>query len=131
MRVITYGTFDTLHYGHIALLQRAKALGNYLVVGVSTDEFNALKGKAAHFDYAQRVAFLESLSCIDLIIPEKNWEQKRHDIHDFNIDIFAIGDDWAGKFDYLSEFCQVKYLSRTPTISSTLMRQSISQFDGK
>lgn len=129
MRIITYGTFDTLHYGHIALLLRAKALGNYLVVGVSTDDFNALKGKTAYFKYEQRVAFLESLSCIDLIIPEKNWEQKRHDIIEYNIDIFAIGDDWAGKFDYLADLCQVKYLSRTPTISSTLMRQSITQSD--
>ncbi len=122
MRVITYGTFDTLHYGHILLLNRAKAMGNYLIVGISSDEFNKSKGKIAHFDFETRKSFLESLRCVDLIIPEHHWEQKRDDIVTHKADIFTMGDDWAGKFDDLSDLCEVRYLSRTPNVSSTLLR---------
>lgn len=125
MRVITYGTFDTLHYGHILLLERAKAMGDYLIVGISSDEFNEGKGKTAHFDYEARKRLLESLRCVDLIIPEHNWEQKPHDIKKYNADIFTMGSDWQGKFDELSSLCEVRYLPRTPRISSTMIRDTV------
>lgn len=129
MRVITYGTFDTLHYGHILLLERAKKLGDYLIVGISTDEFNEGKGKKANFDFDTRKALLQSLRCVDLIIPEHNWGQKREDIVKHKVDVFTIGDDWAGKFDDLSDICDVQYLTRTPNVSSTLLRQVLAQAD--
>ncbi|MWD29648.1 glycerol-3-phosphate cytidylyltransferase [Aquicoccus sp. SCR17] len=126
MRVITYGTFDTLHYGHILLLERARAMGDYLIVGISSDEFNEGKGKRAHFDYETRKRLLQSLRCVDLIIPEHSWEQKREDIVAHKADIFIMGDDWKGKFDDLSDLCEVHYLPRTPNVSSTLMRQHLA-----
>lgn len=121
-RVITYGTFDLLHYGHIELLRRAKALGDYLVVALSSDEFNDLKGKRSHFDYAKRNEMLAAIKYVDEIIPEHNWEQKRPDIKEHGIDIFVMGEDWKGEFDDLRDICQVVYLPRTPDISSTAIK---------
>lgn len=127
MRVITYGTFDTLHYGHIFLLERAKNLGDYLIVGISTDEFNEGKGKKAHFDFETRKKLLMSLRCVDFVIPEENWEQKRSDIVKYDVDVFTIGDDWKGKFDDLKELCEVRYMPRTPSVSSTLLRRHLAE----
>lgn len=127
-RVITYGTFDLLHYGHINLLKRAKALGDYLIVALSTDEFNALKGKKSYFSYDKRKALLEAIRYVDLVIPEENWEQKVNDIHEYHVDTFVIGDDWEGKFDFLKkEGCEVIYLPRTPEISTTQIKNSLGQ----
>lgn len=126
MRVLTYGTFDTLHYGHILLLNRAKEMGDYLIVAISSDEFNEGKGKKAHFDYEARKQLLATLRCVDLIIPEHNWAQKRTDIVEHKVDIFTMGDDWAGKFDDLSDLCEVRYLPRTPSVSSTILREHLA-----
>ena len=107
-RVITYGTFDLLHYGHINLLRRAKQLGDYLIVALSTDEFNSdKKNKVCYFSYEERKKLLESIRYVDLVIPEENWEQKRTDIPLYHIDTMVMGDDWEGKFDYLSDLCEV------------------------
>lgn len=126
-RVITYGTFDLLHYGHINLLKRAKALGDYLVVALSTDEFNALKNKKCYFSYEKREAFLEAIRYVDLVIPETSWEQKRSDMHEYHIDTFVMGDDWKGKFDFLKEEgVDVVYLSRTPEISTTRIKEDFN-----
>ena len=127
-RVITYGTFDLLDYGHINLLRRARALGDYLIVALSTDEFNTIeKNKKCYFPYEQRKALLESIRYVDLVIPEESWEQKAKDIKDYRIDIFVIGDDWTGEFDFLiEEGCQVVYLPRTPEISTTQIKTDIS-----
>lgn len=126
-RVITYGTFDLLHQGHINLLNRAKQLGDVLIVGLSSDAFTLIeKHKQCVYDYQKRKALLESLELIDLIIPETCWEQKVSDMHKYNIDIFVIGDDWKGKFDYLEkEGVEVIYLPRTPSISTTLIKQTL------
>lgn len=128
-RVITYGTFDLLHYGHINLLKRAKELGDYLIVAVSTDEFNwNEKQKKSYYTYELRKAMVESIRYVDLVIPENNWEQKRTDIHDYNVDVFVIGDDWEGKFDFLKEEgAEVVYLERTPEISSTQIKADLHQ----
>jgi len=128
-RVITYGTFDLLHYGHINLLRRAKALGDYLVVVLSTDEFNwNEKHKKCYFTYEQRKALLEAVRYVDLVIPENNWEQKKTDVHEYHIDTFVMGDDWAGKFDFLKdEGVEVVYLPRTPEISSTQIKQDLNK----
>jgi glycerol-3-phosphate cytidylyltransferase len=128
-RVITYGTFDLLHYGHINLLRRAKELGDYLIVALSTDEFNwNEKRKKSYFSFEQRKAMLEAIKYVDEVIAEDNWEQKRTDIHTHNVDIFVIGDDWRGKFDFLEEEgCQVVYLTRTPEISTTQIKSDIKQ----
>ncbi|WAL40107.1 glycerol-3-phosphate cytidylyltransferase [Brevibacterium sp. BRM-1] len=125
-RVITYGTFDLLHYGHIRLLQRCKAHGDYLVVALSTDEFNAGKGKKSYFSYEDRKNMLEAIRYVDLVIPEETWEQKRDDIERFHIDKFVMGDDWAGKFDDLQDACEVIYLPRTPEISTTQIKNDLS-----
>ncbi|MFC6496561.1 glycerol-3-phosphate cytidylyltransferase [Gemmobacter lanyuensis] len=124
-RVLTYGTFDTLHYGHIRLLQRARALGDYLIVALSTDEFNAIKGKKAYHSWEERKAHLEALRYVDLVIPENTWEQKRQDVTLYHVDIFTMGSDWEGKFDFLSDLCTVTYLSRTEGISSTMIRNTM------
>lgn len=126
-RVITYGTFDLLHYGHINLLKRAKALGDYLIVALSSDEFNLLKNKKCYFPYAKRKAFLEAIRYVDLVIPETSWEQKRSDMHEYHVDTFVMGDDWKGKFDFLQEEgVEVVYLSRTPEISTTRIKQDLN-----
>ena len=126
-RIITYGTFDLLHYGHINLLRRAKALGDYLIVGVSTDTFNwEGKRKTSYFTYEQRKLLLEAIRFVDLVIPEESWEQKRLDMHEYHIDTFVIGDDWAGKFDYLKEEgVEVIYLPRTPEVSSSQIKKEL------
>lgn len=126
-RVITYGTFDLLHYGHINLLRRAKELGDYLIVALSTDEFNwNEKHKKTYFSFKQRKELLESIRFVDLVIPETEWKQKRSDIHEYHIDVFVIGDDWHGKFDFLKEEgAEVVYLSRTPEISSTKIKKDL------
>ncbi len=126
-RILTYGTFDLLHYGHIRLLQRAKALGDYLVVAVSTDEFNEIKGKKAYHNYDTRKKMLEAVRYVDLVIPEENWEQKISDVKDYHIDIVVMGSDWAGsdKFDYLKDYCEVVYLDRTEGISTTKIKEDL------
>lgn len=128
-RIITYGTYDLLHYGHIKLLQRAKSLGDYLIVGLSTDEFNwNEKHKKCYFTYEERKEMLEALRCVDLVIPEENWEQKKEDMHLYHIDTFVIGDDWKGKFDFLKdEGVEVIYLPRTPEISTTQIKHDLAK----
>ena len=125
-RVITYGTFDLLHYGHINLLRRAKEFGDYLIVGLSTDEFNwNEKKKKCYFTYEKRKALLEAIRYVDLVIPEESWEQKTSDVREYHVDTFVMGDDWAGKFDFLKDSCDVIYLPRTPEISSTQIKNDL------
>ena len=124
-RVITYGTFDFLHIGHLNILRRAKELGDYLVVGVSTDEFNRSKHKQSYSTYEERKVIVESIRYVDLVIPEHNWEQKPDDIKKHKIDIFVMGSDWTGQFDFLNEYCQVRYLPRTEGISSTRIKSGL------
>jgi glycerol-3-phosphate cytidylyltransferase len=118
-RVITYGTFDVLHFGHINLLRRAKQLGDYLIVGLSTDDFNLSKNKEFYYNYEQRKSIIEACRYVDLVIPENDWAQKTDDIQKYEIDVFVMGDDWKGKFDFLKSYCEVVYLPRTPDVSST------------
>lgn len=127
IKVITYGTFDLLHYGHINLLRRAKELGDYLVVAISTDEFNSIKNKKSYFNYEKRKMILEAIRYVDEVILEESWEQKIVDIRERNIDVFVMGDDWKGKFDYLKEYCEVVYLERTPDISTTQIKESLQK----
>lgn len=124
---MTYGTFDLLHYGHINILKRSKSLGDYLIVGLSSDEFNELKGKKSVMSYEERKEILESIRYVDKVIKESNWEQKVDDIIKYNIDVFVIGDDWEGKFDFLKEYCEVVYLPRTKSISTTLLKEIIQK----
>ena len=128
-RVITYGTFDLLHYGHINLLRRVKSMGDYLIVGLSTDEFNwNEKHKKCYFDYEKRKQLLEAVRYVDLVIQEESWNQKRSDVHKYHADVFAIGDDWEGKFDFLEEEgCEVVYLPRTPEISTTQIKKDLKR----
>ena len=127
IRVLTYGTFDMLHEGHINLLRRAKALGDYLVVAVSTDEFNAVKAKKAYFPYEARKKIVEAVRYVDLVIPEENWDQKINDIKEYHIDIVVMGGDWAGsdKFEYLREYAQVVYLPSKEGISTTKIKTDL------
>lgn len=126
-RVLTYGTFDLLHYGHINILRRAKELGDYLVVALSTDEFNAQKGKVAYHSYETRKKMLEAIRYVDLVIPEDNWEQKLDDVKTYHIDTVVMGSDWAGsdKFDYLKEYCDVVFLERTPGVSTSQIKNDL------
>lgn len=124
-RILTYGTFDLLHIGHVRIIKRAKSLGDKLIVGLSSDEFNSLKGKKAVYSYQERKEILESLEDVNLVIKEDSWEQKIDDIKKFNIDILVMGDDWDGKFDYLKKYCKVMYLKRTENISTTEVREDI------
>ena len=127
-KVITYGTFDLLHYGHINLLKRAKALGDYLIVALSTDEFNwNSKAKKCYFSYEVRKQLLEAIRYVDLVIPEENWEQKINDIKEFRIDTFVMGDDWKGKFDFLKPYCDVVYLPRTLEISTSQIKEDLKE----
>ena len=127
-RVITYGTFDLLHYGHINLLRRAKELGDYLVVVLSTDEFNwNEKQKKCYFSYEDRKKMLEAIRYVDLVVPEENWDQTRSDVQKYNIDTFVMGDDWKGKFDFLKDLCEVVYLPRTPDISTTQIKKDLNK----
>jgi len=128
IKVITYGTFDMFHIGHLKLLQRLKGLGDELIVAVSTDEFNLQKGKKVMIPYAQRAEIVANIKCVDMVIPENSWEQKVEDIKKYDIDIFAIGDDWSGKFDFLKEYCEVVYLPRTKDISTTKLKKSLTNF---
>lgn len=123
-RILTYGTFDLLHYGHIRLLKRAKELGDYLIVAVSTDEFNDIKGKKAYHNYETRKKMLEAIRYVDLVIPEATWEQKENDVKEYKVDVVVMGSDWADsdKFDYLKEYCEVVYLDRTEGISTTKIK---------
>ena len=131
-RVITYGTFDLLHYGHINLLRRAKEQGDYLVVALSTDEFNwDEKQKKCYFSYEKRKQLLEAIRYVDLVIPEQAWDQKVNDVKEYHIDTFVMGDDWAGKFDFVQEEtdAEVVYLARTPEISTSQIKSDLKLND--
>ena len=127
--VITYGTFDLFHIGHLKMLERLRAMGERLIVAVSTDEFNQLKGKQSVYSYEERAAIVAALTCVDQVIPEQSWEQKISDVTTHNVDIFGIGADWQGKFDHLQEHCDVVYLERTPSISTKAVKRALSSLD--
>lgn len=124
-KVITYGTYDLLHVGHINLLRRAKALGDYLIVVVSSDEFNAIKGKKAYYSFEDRKKILEAIKYVDEVLPEYTWEQKIDDVVKNNVDVFVMGDDWEGKFDFLRDYCEVVYLPRTEGISTSKIKEDL------
>lgn len=124
-RIITYGTFDLLHWGHIRLLERAKSLGDYLIVATSTDEFNALKHKEAYHSFEHRKYILEAIRYVDKVIPESTWDQKIEDVKKYNIDTFVMGDDWKGQFDFLKDYCEVIYLPRTNGISTSKIKHDL------
>ena len=127
-KVITYGTYDLLHVGHINLLRRAKELGDYLIVVVSSDEFNAIKNKKGYYSFEDRKKILEAIRYVDEVLPEYTWEQKIDDVVKNQVDVFVMGDDWAGKFDFLEEEgAEVLYLPRTPEISSTQIRKDLKR----
>lgn len=127
--VLTYGTFDLFHVGHLNILKRLKEKGNRLVVGVSTDEFNIVKGKKTVVPFEQRLEIVQAIKYVDLAVPEENWEQKRLDIQKYDAKIFGIGEDWKGKFDDLSDEIEVLYLPRTVGVSTTEMKRILSEFD--
>lgn len=124
-KVITYGTFDLLHAGHINILRRAKELGDYLIVATSTDEFNDIKDKKAYYTYEQRKMILEAIRYVDEVIPEKTWDQKVNDVINHDVDIFVMGDDWEGEFDFLKEHCDVLYFPRTIGISTSKIKEDL------
>lgn len=124
--IITYGTFDLFHIGHLKILNRLACLGDFLIVGVSTDDFNALKGKETIIPYSDRAEIVKNIKSVDLVLPESSWDQKIYDIKKYHVDVFGMGDDWKGKFDFLSDYCEVVYLSRTPGISSTFIKKKIN-----
>ncbi|WP_271397022.1 glycerol-3-phosphate cytidylyltransferase [Salinicoccus roseus] len=126
-KVITYGTFDLIHMGHINILRRAKEMGDYLVVAISTDEFNTMKHKQAYYSYEQRKQILEAIRYVDEVIPENTWDQKVQDVKEHDIDIFVMGHDWEGEFDFLKEYCEVIYLPRTEGVSTTKTKQDLSK----
>lgn len=126
-RVLTYGTFDLLHRGHVRLLERAAALGDELIVGLSTDEFNRIKGKHAYMSYADREYILKAIRYVDRVIPERSWDQKVADVQRYHIDTFVMGNDWQGKFDFLKDYCEVIYLPRTQDISTTKIKTDLSE----
>ncbi len=128
-KVITYGTYDLLHVGHINLLRRAKALGDYLIVVVSSDEFNAIKGKKAYYSFEDRKKILEAVKYVDEVLPEYTWEQKIDDVVNNHVDVFVMGDDWEGKFDFLKDYCEVVYLPRTEGISTTKIKEDLGLKD--
>jgi len=129
MLVLTYGTYDLFHYGHIRLLERARTQGTRLGVGLSTDEFNALKGKKAFMTYREREELLLSCRFVDFVFPEITWEQKRDDIKSHGAGVLVMGDDWKGKFDELESLCRIVYLERTPLISSSLLRDGLKSYE--
>ena len=128
--VLTYGTFDMFHIGHLNLLNRLKRLGDKLIVAVSTDEFNSIKGKKTLIPFEQRALIVQNIKCVDMVISEENWEQKIDDIKKYNVDIFAMGDDWQGKFDFLKDYCEVIYLPRTQNISTTELKKELNKYLG-
>ena len=128
--VLTYGTFDMFHIGHLNLLNRLKSLGDKLIVAVSTDEFNSIKGKKTLIPFEQRALIVQNIKCVDMVISEKNWEQKIDDIKKYNVDIFAMGNDWQGKFDFLKDYCEVIYLPRTQNISTTELKKELNKYLG-
>ena len=130
-KVITYGTYDLLHVGHINLLRRARELGDYLVVVVSSDEFNSIKGKKAYYSFEDRKKILEAIKYVDEVLPEYTWEQKIDDVVNNNIDVFVMGDDWKGKFDFLKDYCEVVYLPRTEGISTTKIKEDLGLSQGE
>ncbi|MDY0409347.1 glycerol-3-phosphate cytidylyltransferase [Virgibacillus soli] len=130
-KIITYGTFDLLHTGHINLLRRARELGDYLIVAISTDEFNAIKEKKAYYTFEQRKLILEAIRYVDEVIPEHNWDQKITDVQKHDVDTFVIGDDWKGKFDFLNDYCNVVYLPRTIGISTTKIKKDLNMVGGE
>jgi len=127
--VLTYGTFDLFHIGHLKMLERLRAMGDKLIVAVSTDEFNRLKGKTSVYSFEERSQIVAALACVDEVVPEHNWEQKEQDIQTHQVDIFGIGEDWRGKFDHLMPHCKVVYLERTPSISTTEVKRALSNLD--
>ncbi len=126
-KIITYGTYDMFHPGHLKLLKRAKALGDHLTVAISSDEFNQLKGKSSYYSFEDRAEIVDALTIVDEVIREDNWEQKVTDIQKLNIDTFVIGDDWEGHFDFLQEHCEVVYLKRTEGISTTKIKEDLKE----
>ena len=125
---ITYGTFDMFHVGHLNLLRRLKEQSTTLTVAISTDEFNLLKGKKTLIPFEQRKEIVENIRFVDRVIGEESWEQKVEDVKKYNIDTFAIGKDWEGKFDFLKDHCNVVYLDRTENISTTKLKKALSSF---